>query len=159
MSLRTAFAAHGIDHLSASSLNSYVAEPALWVMERLLKRSAPVGAAAHRGQAIEAGVTVGLLFPEYPLQRCQDVGTEQYESLTALSNDPKKKQEGEAVAPSIAIALRELRAYGIPDLNQHRVEVALDDDLPPLWGFLDFGWTVHNIVLGNATGATGTKVD
>ncbi len=36
-----AFERHGIDHLSPSSLNLWAAEPALWVMERLLGRKSP----------------------------------------------------------------------------------------------------------------------
>jgi hypothetical protein len=34
----SSFERHGIDPLSASSLNLWAAEPALWVMERLLGR-------------------------------------------------------------------------------------------------------------------------
>ena len=48
-------ALHGIAHLSPSSINAYVAQPAAWLMERLLQRRAPVGSAAHRGTAVEAG--------------------------------------------------------------------------------------------------------
>ena len=51
------FARHGIDHLSASSCNLFACQPAMWIAERLLRRAAPVGASAHRGTAIEAGVT------------------------------------------------------------------------------------------------------
>jgi hypothetical protein len=47
------FALHGLDHLSATSLNLYAAAPALWVVEKLLRRRAPVGCAAHRGTAVE----------------------------------------------------------------------------------------------------------
>jgi hypothetical protein len=36
------FERHGIDHLSPSSLNLWAAEPALWVMERLLGRRSPI---------------------------------------------------------------------------------------------------------------------
>jgi hypothetical protein len=147
MTLRDAFAAHGIDHLSASSLNAYVAEPAMWVMERLLKKSAPVGAAAHRGTSIEAGVTVGLLYPDKAIEQCQQLARETFAGLAALSADPKRDQEGEAVAPTVGVALRELRNYGIPDLVQKRVSRPLADDLPPLLGFLDYGWSSHKIVV------------
>ena len=41
------YAQHGIEHVSASSLNLWAAEPALWVMERLLRLRSPVGPAAH----------------------------------------------------------------------------------------------------------------
>ena len=52
----TAFARHGIDHLSASSVNLFIAQPALWCASYLMKKRPPVGPAAHRGTAIECGV-------------------------------------------------------------------------------------------------------
>ena len=57
------FALHGLEHLSATSLNLYAAAPALWVVEKLLRRRAPVGAAAYRGTAAEHGVSLGLFDP------------------------------------------------------------------------------------------------
>ena len=47
---------------------TFAAEPALWVMERLLKMTGPVGAAAHRGTAAEAGIVAGLLNPDMPIE-------------------------------------------------------------------------------------------
>ena len=132
------FSAHNIDHLSASSLNAYATQPASWCMERLLKVSVPVSAAAHRGTAIEAGVTIGLLYPDYDIEKCQGIATQKFNELTALSGDPKRQQEADAVAPSVEIALAELRQYGFPHGVQERIEKPLGDDLPPLIGFIDF---------------------
>jgi hypothetical protein len=151
MTLREAYLAHGIDHVSASSLNTYVHEPALWLMERLLQKKAPVGAAAHRGTGIEAGVTVGLLYPDKPVHECQQLAIEAFDVEAAkndgLTRDPKFDQERDAVKPTVAIALAELRRYGIPDRVQDRVDRVLDEDLPPLWGYLDYGWTRHGIII------------
>ena len=61
--MTSAFERHGIGHLSASSLNLWAAEPALWIMERLLGRRAPAGIPAARGKAVEAGVNIGLYDP------------------------------------------------------------------------------------------------
>ena len=52
---RNAFERHGLDHLSASSINLFVAQPAMWAMQKLMGRKTGVGAAAHRGTAVEAG--------------------------------------------------------------------------------------------------------
>jgi hypothetical protein len=46
------FAAHGLPHLSPSSINMFTASPARFVM-KLLKVGGEVGAAAHRGTAVE----------------------------------------------------------------------------------------------------------
>lgn len=142
-----AFERHGITHLSASSINLYAAQPALWVMQRLLKKSGPVGAAAHRGTAAETGIVHGLLSPAAPLEECQAAALAQYDSLTALSGDPKRVKEREAVPAIVATALPELRAYGVPDEVQHRIEVTLDDVPVPFLGFADLGWSGHGITL------------
>ena len=49
------------DHHSASSTSLFCASPAMWVAEKLLGLRQPVGAPAHRGVAVEDGVTHGLL--------------------------------------------------------------------------------------------------
>ena len=49
------------DHHSASSTSLFCASPAMWVAEKLLGLKQPVGAPAHRGVAVEDGVTHGLV--------------------------------------------------------------------------------------------------
>jgi hypothetical protein len=49
------------DHHSASSTSLFCASSAMWVAEKLLGLRQPVGAPAHRGTAVETGVTHGLL--------------------------------------------------------------------------------------------------
>jgi hypothetical protein len=146
-SIGDGFRRHNIDHLSASSLNAAATQLPAWIAERLLGHKIPVGAAAHRGSAIEAGVTQGLLFPEYPVADCQSHAATQYSALTAFSLDTRREQEREAVTPTVAVALAELRQYGVPDMVQTRIEKTLYDGLPPLIGFLDYGWTATATVV------------
>jgi hypothetical protein len=142
-----AFERHGITHLSASSINLYAAQPALWVMQRLLKKSGPVGAAAHRGTAAETGIVHGLLDTSAQVEDCQAAALAQFDALTALSGDPKRTKERDAVPAIVATALPELRGYGIPDEVQHRIEVTLPDVPVPFLGFVDLGWSGHGITL------------
>ncbi len=144
--MNNAFLRHGIDHLSPSSLNTWANEPALWTLERLLKKAAPKSAAVHRGTAIEAGVTVGLLYPDKPVPECQQIALQQYDSLVA-PDDPNREREREAVAPTVVTALAELRAYGVPDEVQFEIKRTLDDVPVPLIGYIDFGWVEHGITL------------
>ena len=67
---RNPFERHGIEHLSASSLNLWAAEPALWIMERLLGRKALPGVPAARGKAVEHGVHLGLSNPRLSIEEC-----------------------------------------------------------------------------------------
>jgi hypothetical protein len=142
-----AFERHGIAHLSASSLSTFAAEPALWVMERLLKRRGPVGCAAHRGTAAEAGIVHGLLKPDATTEDCQAVALAEYDRLTALSGDPRRAKERDAVSPIVATALPTLHEYGIPDGVQLRIERRLDGVPVPLIGFVDVRWSHHGMLL------------
>lgn len=142
-----AFATHGIAHLSASSLNLFAAEPALWCMEKLLKKRGPVGCAAHRGTAAEAGIVHGLLNPGAEAEACQAVALAEYDKLTVLSGDPRRAKERDAVPAIVASALPELRQYGIPDEVQAKIETRLDGVPIPFIGYVDLGWSGHGITL------------
>lgn len=148
--MSNAFQRHGIDHLSASHLNLFIAQPAMWAATYLLKKRTAVGPAAHRGTAIECGVEAGLFDPEMPVAECQKIAEAKFHSLTRLSADARIEKEREAIAPSVEIALAELRQYGVPDKpedgRQHRIEIELDGVPVPIIGFLDFKWSGHGII-------------
>lgn len=141
------FQRHGIAHLSASSINTFAAEPAIWIMERLLKKRGPVGCSAHRGTAGEAGIVHGLLNPKAEVAECQAIALAEYDRLTALSGDPKRIKEREALPGIVATGLAELRQYGVPDEVQKRIEVTLPDVPVPFLGFADIGWSAHGVTL------------
>lgn len=147
-----AFERHGIDHLSASSVNLFIAQPALWCCSYLLKKRPPVGPAAHRGTAIEAGVEAGLFDPEMPVEECQKVALARFHSLTRLSADARIEKERDTIAPSVEVALAELRQYGIPDKplegqRQHKISYMVSGVPVPVWGYLDFEWPQHGIIV------------
>ena len=145
-----AFATHGITHLSASSVNLYVSQPALWAASYLMKKRPPVGPAAHRGTSIECGVEAGLFDPELPVAECQKLAQEKFHSLTRLSADHRIEKERDVIDGSVAVALAELRQYGVPekpaDGRQHKLEIALVGVPVPIIGYLDFIWPQHGII-------------
>lgn len=148
-----AFEKHGITHLSASSVNLFIAQPALWCCSYLLKKRPAVGPAAHRGTSIECGVEAGLFDPEMPVEEAQKVALAKFHGLTRLSADPRIEKERETIAPSVAVALAELRQYGVPDKpddalgRQHKIILTLPGIPVPVWGFLDFDFFDHGIVV------------
>lgn len=142
-----AFERHGIAHLSASSLSTFAAQPAMWCMEKLLKKRGPVGCSAHRGTAAETGIVHGLLDPTADVAACQAVALAQFDQLAAMSGDPKRDKEREAVPAIVEMALPELRAYGIPDEVQAKIERTLAGVPVPFIGFVDLGWSKHGITL------------
>ena len=146
-----AFQRHGIDHLSASHINLFIAQPAMWAATYLLKKRTQVGPAAHRGSAIECGVEAGLFDPEIPIAAAQDLALAKFHALTRLSADPRIEKERELVSPSVAIALAELRQYGLPekpeDGRQHKISIDLPGVPVPVIGYLDLLFPQHGILV------------
>jgi hypothetical protein len=152
MTMPNAFERHGITHLSASSVNLFIAQPALWCVSYLLKRRTGVGPAAHRGTSIEAGVEAGLFDPAMPVEECQKIALAKFHGLTRLSSDGRIEKERETIAPSVEVALAELRQYGIPEKTadgsrQHKIELTIPGVAVPVWGFLDFWFADHGIIV------------
>lgn len=140
-----AFKKHGIDHLSPSSLNLFAAAPAVWVMERLLNRKAPVGCAAHRGTAVEAGIIHGLdgASDEDAVTLAERVFGEK----AALSGDPNREKERAAIAPMVVTGLAEMRPYGKPSRTQEMVRWKVDGVSVPVIGYYDAIWDDHGVVI------------
>lgn len=141
------FEAHNIQHLSPSTLNTFAASPAMFVLEKVLKRRLPVGAAAHRGTAAEAGVAMGLLNPDAKLEDCVAEAEAVFRQKTALSGDPRKDKEADALPGLVEQGLLALRPYGIPSSTQGKVEWFVEGIEVPIIGFYDFIWQDHGIIV------------
>ena len=141
------FEQHGIKHLSASSLNTWAAEPAMWVLQKLAGKQTPAGFAAHRGTASESGIVSGLLYPDMPIVEAQQVALDQYDTLSGFSKNPKAIKERAAIPGIVERGILKLRVAGIPDEVQERITVTLPGLPIPFIGFVDLGWTKHGIRL------------
>lgn len=145
--MSNSFSQHGIDHLSASSLNLWAAQPALWIMERLLGKKTPIGIPAARGKSVEHGVHLGLLDPTKLVEECAAEAEREFNRLTALGGDPRRDEERLKIGGYVRGALAELRQYGIPDAYQHRIELRLDDVPVPIVGFIDWRFSEHGVIV------------
>ena len=143
-----AFEVHGLGHLSASSLNTWINAPSLWVLEKLLGHRGQMGVAAHRGTATEAGVSHGLFDPNATHEDCVAVALPIFDRLSAFSGDGKRDAERAAIPGMIKQGLA-LREHGLPrrpnEGEQHRVEITLEGVGVPVIGFLD--WMYNTEVL------------
>jgi hypothetical protein len=140
------FERYEIDHLSPSACNLFVASPAMYVMERVLKRKAPVGAAAHRGNAVEAGIAKGL-FEDASLDECVSEARKTFAGLASLSGDPRKEKEIAAIPAMVKVGLQELKPYGKPSSAQGKIEWKVEGLHVPMIGFYDFEWADHGILV------------
>lgn len=136
-----------VERHSPSSLNLFCAAPALFVLERVLGRRQPVGVPAHRGTAIEAGVTAGLLDLDKPVEDCIEIAETRYCALTALSGDPRRALYGADIPGMVRTALDELRPYGVPTSTQGYVEWRPYGLNAPIVGYYDFAWEDRGILV------------
>jgi hypothetical protein len=140
-----AFAAHKINHLSASSLNLFAAAPAVWVLEKVLGKRSPVGAAAHRGTAVENGIVLGL--DGAPVEDCIAVALAKFDKLAALTGDTKKDKERAGIPDMVRRGLEALGSYGPPTSVQGKIEYHFDGLAVPMIGYYDFVWGNHGVIV------------
>jgi hypothetical protein len=132
---------------SPSALNLFAASPAMFVLERVLGHKQPVGAPAHRGTAVEEGVTVGLMDPAASLEACIAAAQTKFDTVSALSGDPRRADYRETIPAMVEMALKELRPYGIPSGCQGFVEWKPEGLKLPIVGYYDYHWSDHNITV------------
>jgi hypothetical protein len=137
----------GIKHLSPSSMNLFMNEPALWVIQYLMGRKFNVSCAAHRGSSSEAGVQAGLLDHSKPVDECQQIALSAYDKLTALSPDARRAKEREAIPGIVANAIKELRLYGPLTGYQGKIVHRFDDVPVDILGFYDFFFGNSGIIV------------
>lgn len=140
------FTAHNIEHLSPSTCNLFVASPAMFVLEKCLKRRGQVGCAAYRGSAVEKGIEYGLVNGASQ-EDCIQVATEEFWRLSALSGDPAREKERDAVPEMVKIGLKELMPYGKPTGCQGHIKYQFESVAVPFIGYYDFEWKNHNILI------------
>jgi hypothetical protein len=136
-----------IERHSPTSLNLFAASPSMFVVEKILGIRQPVGAPAHRGTAVEDGVTFGLKEPKAPIQDCVKVALTKYDTITALSGDARRERYRETIPEMVQSALTELRPYGVPSDCQGLVEWKPDGLKAPIIGYWDYHWAEHNITV------------
>lgn len=132
---------------SPSSLNLFAASTSMFVLERILGHRQPMGAPAHRGTAVEAGVAMGLLDPKASLDVCVAEASRTFDTLMALNPDPRRESYAEDIPAMVEGAIDELRPYGIPTRTQGLVEWHPEGLKAHIMGYFDFEWEQHGIIV------------
>jgi hypothetical protein len=144
---------------SPSSLQKFAAQPALFVLENVLGNRLPASGKMHRGTAAEAGVAVGLKNQSAPVDDCIQVALEKYDNLMALCADPQSNNIRAGIPAMVDLAIKELRPYGIPSGTQGVVEWHPEGLKLPIFGYYDFAWDDHGILVDlKTTEAMPSKV-
>lgn len=144
------FEKHGIDHLSASSINLWANAPDVWVMQYLHGMRTPMGAAPWRGICVEDAVVSVL-----------SGGSEQDAIAAALDKFDKRfiigteatTKEREVITPMIQLAVEQLIEFGKPEFpeegEQEKISITAKGDgwSIPVIGFLDLVFPQHGVVI------------
>lgn len=131
---------------SPSALNLFCASREMFVLERILGQRQPVGAPAHRGTAVEHGVTIGLQDPAATLETCAAEAQKKFDEISALSGDPRREDYRATIPAMVDAALKELRPYGVPTGAQGFIELRVPELNFPIVGYYDFQWDQHGII-------------
>lgn len=130
---------------SPSALNLFCASVSMFTLEKIIGVRQPVGAPAHRGTAVEDGVTHGLIYQDAAIEKCVDVALRKYDTISALSGDKRREDYRETIPGMVKSGLEELRPYGVPSHTQGFIEWRPEGLKLPIVGYFDYHWEQHNI--------------
>ena len=163
------FEAHGVKNLSASQINAFIDQPALWVMEKLFKMRGPTTPMMVRGSSVEAGLEHLLRNPDAPFEEGLRLTHKYFDKEMALNTHHKRQTERDNLEPMLRLALEQMRPLGIPDEQfdiapsgdkQKKIEIYLDGIEVPIIGYLDFVYSDRGLCVDlKTTGAMKSTLD
>ena len=131
------FENHGIDHLSASTINAWVYDPASY-LAGLAGVTSVFGPAAWRGTATEKGIQSAITTDDdYHIFAMQSFDTERKEKGNSFK-DATIQKERAALPTYIENGLDLYRTLGQPEAYQKKIVVDVDDLEIPFVGYIDF---------------------
>lgn len=136
-----------IERHSPSSLNLFCAAPSMYVLERIVGLRQPVGSPAHRGTAVEDGITHGLMNPQADVADCVAIAIKKFDTISALSADKRREDYRATIAEMVKTGLEELRPYGVPSRTQGFVEWRPEGLRCPIVGYFDYEWEQHGVLV------------
>ena len=112
----------------------------------------PMGAGAHRGQAVETGVVQGLLDHNASVESCIKLAEKKYQLATMMEplTAADVQRNRSVIAPMVEALIKELRPYGIPEMGvdgQKKITINLDGVKRPIIGFLDLFYPAHGLIV------------
>jgi len=154
------FEKHDVMHLSASTLNLWVSQPARCLMKIAGKLDGGVGASAWRGSAVDKVITRGFQNPELKHEDLQQEAERLFdlESKQSIFEQPEaklKKERGDLSA-YIKSATEFYTKLNEPyESAQGKITVMLPDVAVPFLGYYDLrlGEKVRDMKTGNAVSA------
>jgi hypothetical protein len=144
------FERHGIDHLSASSINLWTNAPDVWVMQYLHGKRTPMGPAAWRGICIEDAL-VQVKLGKMSLTEAYDYAEKKFDQRY-MFGDQDSTRERANLRPMLAeadLALTEFGKPEFPEEGQEMVSITARGDgwSIPVIGYLDLVFPQYGVVI------------
>tara|TARA_R100000773_G_scaffold28200_1_gene24279 strand:+ start:168 stop:917 length:750 start_codon:yes stop_codon:yes gene_type:complete len=152
------FKTHGLDHISASQINTFIHSPFLWAC-RVANIDNPVGASAFRGSAVEAAaIAIGQnkLGKHSALAHAEHKYFRELGKAGITLDDPKAKKELDLVRRIVEMLSNSFDDTVIE--SQKEISIQLDDIPVPITGYADMICTDKIIEL-KTKAATQTKLE
>lgn len=155
------FEKHGINHLSASSINLWANAADVWVMSYLFGLRTPMGPAPWRGICVEDAVVETLMggSEKDAIQNALDKFDKRF-----LVGDEKTTKERDMIEPMVHMAVEELMEFGKPEFpedGQEKISITAKGDgwSIPVIGYLDLVYPQHGVVIDlKTTGRIPSKM-
>jgi len=152
------FSIHDIEHLSPSSINSYIDDPCIWIMRYLFKFRNGGGPAMWRGTVTDHGVGKYFGFTEKPIDLGETIQSALFEYQVTYDNckseyptqeinHKKFLEEADRIPRYIKTAIDFYEDLGQPTEYQKRIELNLESIPVPIIGFIDLKYndTIRDI--------------
>ncbi|CAB4200083.1 PD-(D/E)XK nuclease superfamily [uncultured Caudovirales phage] len=132
------FERFGIKHLSASSLNSFREQPAVWVVQYLMKMRGEAGPAAWRGQAVEAGLDLLLFQPNTTMEQAIAASQKKWDELAMGDASDKAIKEYDDIPGYLEQAQLAIKSLPPIMTRQSKISILLDGIEIPVIGYTDY---------------------
>lgn len=156
------FERHGVEHLSASSINLWSNAPDVWVMQYLYGQRTSMGPAPWRGICVEDAVVDTLLGGSE--QDAIKAALAKFDKRFLIGNEQTTK-ERDMIQPMVQQAVEELMEFGKPEFpeggKQEKISITAKGDgwEIPVIGFLDLVYPQHGTVIDlKTTGRIPSKM-
>ena len=145
------FEKHGIEHLSASSINLWANAPDVWVMQYLHGKRTPfTSPAPWRGICVEDAVVETLMggSEKDAIQKALDKFDKRF-----LVGDEATTKERAMIEPMVQLSVEQLMEFGKPEFpeegGQNKISITAKGDgwTVPVIGYLDLVYPHHGVVI------------
>jgi hypothetical protein len=128
-----------IDYLSASQINCFIEEPALWIVQYVRGIKGEAGPAAYRGLALEAAVDYILFKQPATEEELVKIALQRFELDAGgeISDAADKQREEIPEYLTNLIPFLQQQDWGLP-VRQVKIETWIDD--VRLTGYIDYKW-------------------